>query len=29
MAPILNAKGHYADDRIMKRANGEVCSGAM
>ena len=24
MAPILNAKGHYADDRIMKRANGEV-----
>jgi PAS domain S-box-containing protein len=24
MAPILNAKGHYADDRIMKRADGEV-----
>jgi PAS domain S-box-containing protein len=24
MAPILNAKGHYADDRIMKRANGEI-----
>ena len=24
MAPTLNAKGHYADDRIMKRANGEV-----
>ncbi|MBA2674600.1 PAS and helix-turn-helix domain-containing protein [Ramlibacter sp.] len=24
MAPILNAKGHYADDRIMKRASGEV-----
>ena len=24
MLPILNAKGHYADDRIMKRANGEV-----
>ena len=24
MGPILNAKGHYADDRIMKRANGEV-----
>ena len=24
MIPILNAKGHYADDRIMKRANGEV-----
>ena len=24
MAPILNTKGHYADDRIMKRANGEV-----
>ena len=24
MAPILNARGHYADDRIMKRANGEV-----
>ena len=24
MAPILNAKGHYADNRIMKRANGEV-----
>ena len=24
MIPIMNAKGHYADDRIMKRANGEV-----
>jgi PAS domain S-box-containing protein len=24
MAPILNAKGHYADDRIMKRFSGEV-----
>jgi PAS domain S-box-containing protein len=24
MAPILNTKGHYADDRIMKRASGEV-----
>ena len=24
MAPILNARGRYADDRIMKRANGEV-----
>ena len=24
MAPILNARGHYADNRIMKRANGEV-----
>jgi len=24
MGPILNARGHYADDRIMKRANGEV-----
>ncbi len=24
MVPILNAKGHYADDRIMKRADGEV-----
>jgi len=24
MAPILNAKGHYADDRIMKRADGDV-----
>ena len=24
MAPILNAKGHHADDRIMKRASGEV-----
>ena len=23
MEPILNAKGHYADNRIMKRANGE------
>lgn len=24
MAPILNAKGHYGDDRIMKRANGDI-----
>ena len=24
MAPILNAKGWYADNRIMKRANGEL-----
>ncbi|MFT3815156.1 MAG: PAS and helix-turn-helix domain-containing protein [Acidovorax sp.] len=24
MAPILNAKGYYSDERIMKRANGEV-----
>ena len=24
MEPILNAKGHYADNRIMKRANGEL-----
>lgn len=24
MTPILNARGHYADDRIMKRANGEM-----
>jgi PAS domain S-box-containing protein len=24
MSPILNTKGHYADDRIMKRATGEV-----
>lgn len=24
MAPILNAKGHYGDNRIMKRANGET-----
>ena len=24
MEPILNAKGHYSDNRIMKRANGEV-----
>ena len=24
MAPILNARGHYADDRIMKRADGDV-----
>lgn len=24
MEPILNAKGHYADDRIMKRASGEL-----
>jgi PAS domain S-box-containing protein len=24
MAPILNSKGHYGDDRIMKRSNGEV-----
>lgn len=24
MAPILNTRGHYADDRIMKRADGDV-----
>ena len=24
MAPILNGRGHYADNRIMKRANGET-----
>lgn len=24
MAPILNARGTYGDDRIMKRANGEL-----
>ncbi len=24
IAPILNARGHYADDRVMKRANGET-----
>ncbi len=24
IAPILNAHGHYADDRIMKRGNGET-----
>ena len=24
MAPLLNAKGHYADNRGMKRANGEL-----
>ena len=24
MAPILNAKGHYSDNRIMKRASGET-----
>lgn len=24
MAPILNARGHYSDDRIMKRASGDV-----
>ncbi len=24
MAPILNARGSYADDRIMKRASGEL-----
>ena len=24
MGPILNAKGYYADNRIMKRASGEV-----
>lgn len=24
MEPILNAKGHYADNRIMKRASGEA-----
>lgn len=24
MAPILNANGHYADDRVMKRGSGET-----
>ena len=24
MRPILNAQGHYADDRVMKRASGET-----
>jgi PAS domain S-box-containing protein len=24
IGPILNARGHYADDRIMKRASGEL-----
>lgn len=24
MEPILNARGHYADNRLMKRANGEI-----
>lgn len=24
MEPILNVKGHYADDRIMKRTNGDM-----
>ena len=24
MAPILNTRGHYADDRIMKRADGDL-----
>ena len=24
MAPILNTKGHYVDNRVMKRANGEL-----
>lgn len=24
IAPILNQKGHYSDERIMKRANGEL-----
>lgn len=24
IAPILNTRGHYADDRIMKRGNGET-----
>jgi PAS domain S-box-containing protein len=24
MVPILNARGHYGDDRIMKRSSGEV-----
>ncbi len=24
MEPILNAKGHYADTRLMKRASGEI-----
>jgi PAS domain-containing protein len=32
MAPILNARGHYADDRIMNALTGgsrASCSGAM
>jgi hypothetical protein len=32
MLPILNAKGVYADDRIMRRVNGRCearCFGAM
>jgi PAS domain S-box-containing protein len=24
IAPILNARGHYADDRVMRRASGET-----
>ena len=24
MLPILNTSGHYADDRVMKRATGEL-----
>jgi PAS domain S-box-containing protein len=24
IAPIMNARGHYADDRVMKRADGET-----
>ncbi len=24
IAPILNARGHYADDRVMRRGNGET-----
>ncbi len=24
MEPILNTRGHYADNRLMKRANGEI-----
>jgi DNA-binding CsgD family transcriptional regulator len=24
IAPILNQRGHYSDERIMKRANGEL-----
>lgn len=24
IAPFLNTRGHYADDRVMKRANGET-----
>lgn len=28
IVPIMNARGSYSDERIMKRANGS-CSGAM